>query len=126
MPASIPELMWASRPPGRVLDENREDRALADLGERQDVDRGVLLRVRNALVDLGRHQPLARHDLAVLAMEADFGPPSATMTYRHMPPTRRSISQTIIAPRFACHQRFTNSGVVHALHTRCFGASNSA
>src|SRR5262249_8906297 len=41
------------------------------------------------------------------------------------PPTRRSILQSVTSPRFACHQRFTSSGVVHALNTRCFGASNS-
>src|SRR5881296_3260270 len=52
-------------------------------------------------------------------------PSSATITYRHSPPTRRSISATVISPRFACHQRLTSSGVVHACQTRCLGASNS-
>src|SRR5207253_6570176 len=42
-----------------------------------------------------------------------------------MPPTRRSISAIVTSPRFACHQRLTSSGVVHALYTRCLGASNS-
>src|SRR6516164_8647850 len=31
----------------------------------------------------------------------------------------------LISPRFACHQRLTSSGVVHALYTRWAGASNS-
>src|SRR5215218_8116453 len=52
-------------------------------------------------------------------------PPSATIAYRHLPPTRRSISAVVISPRLACHQRLTSSGVVHALYTRCLGASNS-
>src|SRR5262249_20909881 len=52
-------------------------------------------------------------------------PPSATMTYRQAPPGRRSISQTVISPRFACHQRRTSSGLVQALKTSSFGASNS-
>src|SRR5437016_6494158 len=47
------------------------------------------------------------------------------MTYRHFPPTRRSISTTVTSPRFACHQRLTSSGVVNALYTRCLGASNA-
>src|SRR5712691_12390192 len=42
-----------------------------------------------------------------------------------MPPTRRSISAIVTSPRFACHQRLTSSGVVHASYTRCLGASNS-
>src|SRR6266436_2711824 len=42
-----------------------------------------------------------------------------------MPPTLRSISALFTSPRFACHQRLTRSGVVHALYTRCLGASNS-
>src|SRR6476620_5485064 len=42
-----------------------------------------------------------------------------------MPPTRRSISASVTLPLFACHQRLTSSGVVHARYTRCFGASNS-
>src|SRR3954465_11235468 len=41
-----------------------------------------------------------------------------------MPPTRRSIS-AVTSPRFACHQRFTSSGVVPARYTKGFGASNS-
>src|SRR5262249_32461900 len=50
---------------------------------------------------------------------------SATITCRHLPPTRRSISTTVTSPRFACHQRSTSSGVVHAFQTRCLRASNS-
>src|SRR5262245_27271576 len=46
-------------------------------------------------------------------------------TQRHFPPTRRSMSATTSEPRPACHQRFTSSGVVHALQTRWRGASNS-
>src|SRR5216117_3737830 len=42
-----------------------------------------------------------------------------------MPPTRRSISAIVTSPRFGCHHRLTSSGVVHALYTRCLGASNS-
>src|ERR1700745_3342462 len=52
-------------------------------------------------------------------------PLSVTITWRQRPPTRRSISTTVTSPRLACHQRATSSGVVHARHTRCFGASNS-
>src|SRR5918996_2111155 len=52
-------------------------------------------------------------------------PSSVTLTYRHLPPTRRSIWALVTSPRFACHHRFTSSGVVTALKTRCFGASNS-
>src|SRR5918994_6231527 len=52
-------------------------------------------------------------------------PSQITITYRHRPPTRRSISATVTSPRFAFHQRLTSSGVVHALYTRCLGASNS-
>src|SRR6185437_387853 len=52
-------------------------------------------------------------------------PSFATITYRHAPPTRRSISHAVSSPRFACHQRRTSSGVVHALNTSSFGASNS-
>src|SRR5215217_6496580 len=57
--------------------------------------------------------------------KATSNPPSVTITYRHMPPTRRSISATFISPRWPLHQRLTSSGVVHALYTRCLGASNS-
>ena len=42
-------------------------------------------------------------------------PSSVIMTERHLPPTRRSISAIVTSPRFAFHQRFTSSGVVHAL-----------
>src|SRR5436309_13226169 len=42
-----------------------------------------------------------------------------------MPSTRRSIAALVTSPRFACHHRLTSSGVVHALYTRCLGASNS-
>src|SRR6266568_6386938 len=52
-------------------------------------------------------------------------PSSVTITYRQAPPTRRSISAIVTSPRFACHQRLTSSGVVHALYTRCLGASKS-
>src|SRR5918997_5169836 len=57
--------------------------------------------------------------------KATSNPPSVTITYRHAPPTRRSISAIVISPRFPLHQRLTSSGVVHALYTRCLGASNS-
>src|ERR1700716_752511 len=36
-----------------------------------------------------------------------------------------SISAIVIAPRFPLHHCLTSSGVVHALYTRCLGASNS-
>src|SRR2546426_7520829 len=52
-------------------------------------------------------------------------PSAVTLTYRQIPPTRRSISALFTSPRFACHQRLTSSGVVHASYTRCLGASNS-
>src|SRR6476659_9241959 len=52
-------------------------------------------------------------------------PSPVTITYLHAPPGRRSISATVISPRFACHQRLTSSGVVHASNTKCLGASNS-
>src|ERR671911_373375 len=52
-------------------------------------------------------------------------PSQITITYRHTPPTRRSISATVTSPRFAFHQRVTSSGVVHALYTRRLGALNS-
>src|SRR5919106_953760 len=52
-------------------------------------------------------------------------PPCATITYRHMPPTRKSISALVTWPRWPLHQRLTSSGVVHARYTRCLGASNS-
>ena len=42
-------------------------------------------------------------------------PPSAIITQRHVPPTRRSISAIVTSPRFAFHHRFTSSGVVQAL-----------
>ena len=51
------------------------ERAPVHLGQRQDVERGVLVRVRDALVDLRRDEPLVRHDLAVLAVEADLAEP---------------------------------------------------
>src|SRR5215210_2894406 len=57
--------------------------------------------------------------------KATSNPSSVTITYRHAPPTRRSISATVISPRFPLHQRLTSSGVVHALYTRCLGASKS-
>src|SRR5215203_1695137 len=57
--------------------------------------------------------------------KATSKPSSVTITYRHAPPTRRSISAIVISPRFPLHQRLTSSGVVHALYTRCLGASNS-
>src|SRR5918998_4463066 len=57
--------------------------------------------------------------------KATSNPPSVTITYRHAPPTRRSIAAIVISPRFPLHQRLTSSGVVHALYTRCLGASNS-
>src|SRR5262249_37198142 len=52
-------------------------------------------------------------------------PSGVTLTYRQVPPTRRSISQIVISPRFACHQRFTSSGVVNAFQTSSAGAANS-
>jgi hypothetical protein len=39
-------------------------------------------------------------------------PPVAIITYRHMPPTLRSISHEVISPRSPLHQRLTSSGVV--------------
>src|SRR5206468_8110932 len=57
--------------------------------------------------------------------KATSKPPLATITYRHVPPTRRSISASVTSPRSPLHQRLTSSGVVHALYTRCLGASNS-
>src|SRR5215217_7723523 len=48
----------------------------------------------------------------------------ATIAYRQRPPTRRSISASVISPCFPLHQRLTSSGVVQALYTRCLGASN--
>ena len=42
-------------------------------------------------------------------------PPFAVITYRHVPPTRRSISASVTSPRCPLHQRLTSSGVVHAL-----------
>src|SRR4051794_6692954 len=41
-----------------------------------------------------------------------------------MPPTRRSISATVISPRRPLHHRLTSSGVVHPFYPRCLGASN--
>src|SRR5688572_14261254 len=35
------------------------------------------------------------------------------------------MSAIVIWPRRPLHQRLTSSGVVHALYTRCLGASNS-
>ena len=46
--------------------------------------------------------------------KATSPPPSAAITYRHLPPTRRSISATVTWPRFPLHQRLTSSGVVQA------------
>src|SRR5215217_901167 len=57
--------------------------------------------------------------------KAASNPSSVTITHRHAPPTCRSISATVTSPRFPLHQRLTSSGVVHALYTRCLGASNS-
>src|ERR687893_1304202 len=57
--------------------------------------------------------------------KATSNPPSVTITHLHKPPTRRSISAIVVSPRFPLHQRLTRSGVVHALYTRCLGASNS-
>src|SRR5215217_6417011 len=57
--------------------------------------------------------------------KAASNPSSFTITYRQVPPTRRSISATVTSPRFPLHQRLTSSGVVQALYTRCLGASNS-
>src|ERR671916_2632953 len=57
--------------------------------------------------------------------KATSNPPSVTIAHRHRPPTRRSISATVTSPRSPAHQRLTNSGSVHALYTRCLGASNS-
>src|SRR5918994_608761 len=57
--------------------------------------------------------------------KAASNPSSVTITYRQVPPTRRSTSATVTSPRFPLHQRPTNSGSVHALYTRCLGASNS-
>src|SRR5918997_5783466 len=57
--------------------------------------------------------------------KATSNPSSVTITHLHEPPTRRSISAIVVSPRFPLHQRLTSSGVVHALYTRCLGASNS-
>src|ERR671917_1065144 len=57
--------------------------------------------------------------------KATSNPPSVTIAHRHRPPTRGSISATVTSPRSPAHQRLTNSGSVHALYTRCLGASNS-
>src|SRR4051794_5464426 len=52
-------------------------------------------------------------------------PSDAVITYRHEPPTRRSISQLRICPRRPGHHWETSSGSVHARHTSAGGASNS-
>ena len=45
------------------------------LGQREGVERGVGVGVGDALVDLGRDEPLERHDLAELPVEADLAGP---------------------------------------------------
>src|SRR6185369_6220213 len=46
-------------------------------------------------------------------------------TNRHLPPTRRSISQTSIVQPVGPYQRFRSSGLVRASKTRLGGASKS-
>jgi hypothetical protein len=61
----------------RRLHEEREGRAPVDLGDVDDVEREVLVGQRvlvGHLVDLGRHDPFVRGDLAVLAVERDPDP----------------------------------------------------
>src|SRR4051794_27214424 len=57
--------------------------------------------------------------------KATSKPSEATITYRHAPPSRRSMSQDCIVPRRPGHQRETSSGSVNARQTRCTGASNA-
>src|ERR1700680_190346 len=57
--------------------------------------------------------------------KATSNPPFAIITYRHLPPTRRSTSAIVTSPRSPAHQRLISSGVVHALYTRFLGASKS-
>jgi hypothetical protein len=54
-----------------VLDEQGQHGAAARLGEGEG---GHRLGVRQSLVDLGRHDPLVRDDLQVLAVERGLGP----------------------------------------------------
>ncbi len=70
MPSSMPDSMCASRCSlSSCSHEHLERGSTVDLGEGQGVHG---LRVREALVDLGRDDPLVRHDLAELAVEADL------------------------------------------------------
>jgi transposase len=46
--------------------------------------------------------------------KATSTPPAATITYRHLPPTRRSISTVVVSPWRPLHQRLTSAGVVQA------------
>ena len=126
MPSSMPELMCASRPSFVGCSTRTvECCAPVHLGERQDVDSGMLLGIGDALVDLGRHETLVRHDLAELAVEADLQ--AAVRHHRVPPPPRRAGRSRRPSSRRDSHatSACTNSGVVHAFHTRCFGASNS-
>ncbi len=41
-------------------------------------------------------------------------PPFAIITYRQVPPTRRSTSAEVTSPRSPLHQRLISSGVVQA------------
>jgi PhnB protein len=93
---------------GGVFHQHGQERAAVPLGQGEGVQGRVLLGVGDALVDLGRDDPLVRDDLPVLAVERDL---HAALGHAHVP--------------FACHQRLTSSGVVQALYTRCLGASNS-
>jgi hypothetical protein len=47
--------------------------------------------------------------------KATSNPSFAVITYRHVPPTRRSTSALVTAPWSPAHQRLISSGVVHAL-----------
>ena len=82
--------------------------------------------VGERLVDLREDEPLGRDDLAVDAVERRTSPCGPRPTKRHVPPTRRSISQTVTEYRSSRmpHQRLTCSGLVIASNTRCRGASN--
>ena len=83
MPASIPESMCASRPSlvGCSTRTVRIVRPSTSVSVR--VFSAAALGVRDALVHLGRDDPLVRDDLAELAVEADLEP---AVRHHHVPP----------------------------------------
>src|SRR6476469_7202023 len=126
MPASMPELMWASRPSAvgcstRTVIVVRPSCSVRVRVFREALPSGSGIPSYASVATIRSSGRISRNS----PWKPPSNPVGVTITYRQVPPTLRSISQTVISPRSVVHNRRTRSGVVQACNTRSFGASNS-